>query len=79
MPPLRGFGIILIQDYKDVAPTARKPACLGDFVVIAGFPENRGFLLSIFWPALASFMLIRGQRIFAPGRGVFGVERVYTC
>ena len=41
MPPLRGFGIISIQNYKDVAPTALKPARINDFVAVTGFLETR--------------------------------------
>jgi hypothetical protein len=38
-----------------------------------------GGAVSTFGPLLASFMLIRGWRLFAPCRGVFGVEPICTC
>jgi len=53
MPPLQGFGIISIQNYKYVAPTALKPARGGDFVAVAGFPETGKRALSTFGPLLA--------------------------
>jgi CheY-like chemotaxis protein len=112
MPPLRGFGIISMQNYKDVAPAALKPttgflvsplpqACPCDStrtflnllrdptpgqafasVILSRLPdylEQGNAWCQLLSHLMASFMLIRDRSLFAPCRGVFGVECVCTC